>query len=98
MAGIQQAGHLVDKVVVDKHLVPRSDEIDIDVVGDIEITIHSQETRKGTINGVMESHAVETVFTLFAQEVLIVGRRQVGGDQKTTRTLSGCATTTTAKE
>ena len=42
--GIDLSSECVDEIVLHKHLVPCANEIHRDVVGDLEVTIHSEET------------------------------------------------------
>jgi hypothetical protein len=48
----------VYEIIVDKHLVPRSDEVNVDVESDLQISIHAKEASQSTVSGIMESHAI----------------------------------------
>jgi len=48
----------VYEVIVDEHLVPRSNEIDVDVESDLQISIHAKETGQRTVSGIMKGHAI----------------------------------------
>ena len=39
----------VEEVIVRKHLIPRGDEVDINIVGDLQVTIHAEETSESTV-------------------------------------------------
>ena len=44
MTGIDLPSECVDEIVVDKHFVPRADEILRDIIGNLQISVHSKET------------------------------------------------------
>lgn len=44
VAGIDLACERVDKIVLHEHFVPCADEIYCDVVGDLQVTVHSEKT------------------------------------------------------
>jgi hypothetical protein len=58
MLWIDDTSVRVYEIIVDEHLVPRSDEIDVDVESDLQISIHAKETSQSTVSGIMESHAI----------------------------------------
>jgi len=61
VAGVDLAGVRVDEIVLHEHLVPRADEVDRDIVGDLQVAVHSEETLECAVDGVMEGDGVETV-------------------------------------
>lgn len=46
MSGIKFASRRIQHIVVDEHLIPCGDKININVICDVKIAVHSQETRK----------------------------------------------------
>jgi hypothetical protein len=58
MAWIDHSSLLIEKVIIDEHLVPRHDKVDIDIIGDLQVAIHAQESGEGSIDGVVESHGI----------------------------------------
>jgi hypothetical protein len=48
----------VYKIIVNEHLIPRRDKIDVDIESDLQISIHAKETGQGTISGIMKGHAI----------------------------------------
>lgn len=48
----------IEEIIVDEHLIPGSDKVDIDVICDLKVSIHAKETGERTINGIMESDAI----------------------------------------
>jgi len=56
VSGINLPCCRIQKIVIDKHLIPSRDEVGVNVIGD-----HAKESSKGTIDGVMESNAVEGI-------------------------------------
>ena len=61
VTGIDFPSKCVDEIVLHKHLVPCADEIDRNVVGDLQVTVHSEETLERTVDGVMERNRIETI-------------------------------------
>jgi len=97
VTGIDLPGERVDEVIVHKHLVPRTDKIYRDVVGDLEVSAHSEETLECTVDRIMERDAVETAVSRVSQKVLVIGGGDVGGIEETRGQLCGSSTTTTTK-
>jgi len=58
MPGIYDTRIRIEEIVVDEHLIPGSDKVDIDVIGDLKVSVHAKETGESTINGIMESDAI----------------------------------------
>ena len=58
MPGIYDTRMSIEEIVVDEHLIPSSDKVDIDVIGNLKVSIHAKETGERTINGIMESDAI----------------------------------------
>ena len=85
----------VQEVVANKHLIPRGDEVDVNIVCDLEVTVHSKETRERTVDGIVESDTIKTVERRATEEELVVGRREVGCRKETTRRELCRSTTTT---
>lgn len=78
----------VQEVIVDEHLVPRGNEIDVDVVSVGQVAVHSEETGERAVGGVVEGDGVEAVVGLVPKEVLALVGGQVGGDVEATGKLS----------
>ena len=73
----------VQEIVVDEHLVPRRDEIGLQIIRGFEITVHAEETRQVAINRVMEGDGIERVLPLIPHEILALLSGQVrGGDER----------------
>jgi|HubBroStandDraft_3_1064219.scaffolds.fasta_scaffold578067_1 hypothetical protein len=52
-------------IVVDEHLIPRSDKIGVGIISDLKISVHAKETGDGTIGRIVERHAIQTVVGSF---------------------------------
>ena len=74
MSRIQLAGDGVQHIIVDEHLIPRRDEVGGHIESDLQVTVHSQEPRKRTIDRIMERDTIECIQRRIAQEVLILTR------------------------
>lgn len=96
MSRVDLVGGSAQEIVCDEHLVPCVDEVDVDIVGHLQVTVHAQETCERAIDGVMERIAIQAVYRLIAEEVLVLVRCEVGSSEETRRKLRWCATTTTA--
>ena len=48
----------VYEIIVDEHLVPRSDKVDVDIKGDLQVSIHAKETGQSTVSGIMKGYAI----------------------------------------
>lgn len=95
MLGVNGAVIRVDEVVVQEHLVPRGDKVDVDIICDLQVTIHSKESGESTVDRVVEGNSVKTVTGGVTQEVLVLSRCQVGGTEEVGRAL-GWGTSTPA--
>lgn len=78
----------VQEVIVDEHLVPRGNEVDVDIVSVGQVAVHSKETGERAVGGVVEGDGVEAVVGLVPKEVLALVGGQVGGDVEATGKLS----------
>lgn len=97
MPGVHCAVRGVQEVVVDEHLVPGTDEIGIEIVCVLEVSVHTQESRQCTIDGVMERNTVQAIMADITKEVLVHLGRDVCRVQETRRLLRRCTTTTAVK-
>ena len=97
MARVDLASELIDEIVLHEHLVPCADEVHRDVIGDLQVTVHSEETLERAVDGVMEGDGIETVIGCVSQEELVVLGRHIRGCEETGRLLRRSSTTTTAK-
>ena len=61
VARVDLAGVRVDEIVLHERLVPRADEFHRYIIGDLQVTVHSEETLECAVDGVMEGDGVETV-------------------------------------
>lgn len=59
MAWIYHPGLFVQKIIVDKHLIPSGNKVDVDVIGDLQVAVHSQESGEGSINRIMKRHGIQ---------------------------------------
>ena len=67
----------VDKVVCSEYHVPRVDKVDRNVVCDLQVTVHTEETRENTIDRIVERDAVQCIDWAVAKEELVVGCRDI---------------------
>lgn len=88
VSGIEFVGLGVDELIGHNHFVPGDDEIDTDIVGYIEVSVHPQETRERSVDRVVEVRGVETGEALLTQEELrlvlgeVDSRSKVRGSQR----------------
>jgi hypothetical protein len=75
-------GVWVYHVIVNKYLVPRSDEAGVDIEGDFQIPVHAKETGQGAIRGIMKCHAIWAIDRSVAQEILVLARGKIGRSKK----------------
>lgn len=54
----------IEEIVVDKHLIPCSDKVDINIICHLQVASHSEEASEGVVNGVLECKTVETILIL----------------------------------
>ena len=97
MARIKVTTTRVEEIVVDHHLVPCGDEIDVDIVRDLKITVHSQETRKRAVERVVEGDSIKRIQRGVAKEELAVRAGDIDCGIKTTGQLCCGAPTTAGK-
>ena len=97
MTGIDLPCERIDEIVIDKHFVPRANKIDIDVVGDLQVPVHSEEALERAVDRIVERDSVETVEPCISQEVLVVTGCQIRGSKVTGRELGGSSTSAAAK-
>jgi len=69
---IELASRRIEEVILNDHLIPGSDKVDVDVVGNLEVSIHSQETSNSTVSGIMEGDGIQSIDRGLAQEEFIV--------------------------
>ena len=69
-------------IVVDEHLIPRSDKIGVGIISDLKISVHAKETGDSTISGIMKCHAIQTVVGSVAQEILVLARGKICCSEK----------------
>lgn len=48
----------IEEIVVDEHLIPGGDKVDVDVIGDLKVSIHAKETGERTIDGIVEGDTI----------------------------------------
>lgn len=61
MLWIHQARRRIEEIIVNKHLIPRCNEVDVNIISDLQVTVHPKETREGAIYGIVESDAVQPI-------------------------------------
>ena len=97
VTGVDLSSERVDEIVINKHLIPRADEIHIDIVCDLQVTVHPEEALERAIDRIVEGDAVETVKGSVSEEVLIIAGSQVGGGKETSGQLRGGSTPATVE-
>lgn len=97
VTGIDLPSECIDEIVIHKHLVPCADEIYGDIIGDLEVSVHSKETLERAVDRVVERDGIKTIIWSVSQEVLIIGGCQICSSKETGRQLGGSSTATTGK-
>src|ERR1700755_179034 len=77
MTRIYCAVFLVQEVVVDEHLVPCGDKVDVYIIGNLKVAIHSKKASQRTIDGVVECDAIESNMLRVTEEELRLVLRHV---------------------
>ena len=98
VARIYFAGVRIQEIIGDKHFVPRVDEVDVDIICHLKVTVHAQETSDTAIDRVVESIRIETVDARIAQEILVLACGHVRCGDESRRKLVWSTATTTADE
>ena len=84
VTGVDLSGERVDEIIINKHLIPCVDEIHINIICDLQVTVHPEEALERAIDRIVECGAVETIERpSFSEEVLIISGSQVGGSKET---------------
>jgi len=94
---IEFASGRIEEVILDDHLIPCGNKVDVDVVGNLEVSIHSQETSNSTVSGIMEGDGIQSINRGLAQEEFIMILGEVDCRQETRRKLCWGTSTTTGK-
>lgn len=72
---VKVVGLRVKEFVGNDHFVPRSNKVNIDIVGYLQVTVHTKESTERSIDGVVECCRVKTGNTFISQEIsLILGK------------------------
>jgi hypothetical protein len=58
---IDLSGECVHEVVINKHLVPHADEVHVDIVCNLQVTVYAEEVLERAIDKIMEGDGVKTV-------------------------------------
>jgi hypothetical protein len=48
----------VYEIIINEHLIPRSDKIDVDIESDLQISIHAKETGQSAVSRIVKGHAI----------------------------------------
>jgi hypothetical protein len=77
MPRVDLSSERVDKIVLDKELIPGIDKVYGEIISDLNVTIQSKEPLEGTIDGVMEGNRIYAIVTEIPKEILVVARSDV---------------------
>lgn len=58
MPGIYDTRTRINEIIVNEHLIPGRDKVDINIIRDLKVSIHAKKTRERAIDGVMESNTI----------------------------------------
>jgi hypothetical protein len=82
MFRIEFIGIWVEHIIIDNHLIPSSDEVDIDIVSNLQIPVHAKETGQGTIRRIMKRDAIQAIDRSIAEKILILARGKIDRGEK----------------
>jgi len=97
VSNVERSRRRVEEVVVDDHLVVGGDEVDVDIVGNGQISVHAEESSESSVDRVVECDSVETVRSEISHEVLLIRGFRGNGDVVSLRSLRLDSTSATER-
>ncbi len=95
--GINLACTWVNEIIIDEHLIPCSDKVEVNIIRRLQNTVHSQEAHHSTIEGVMEGDCVQRIEGSIMEKKFVLTCGQVCCGDETGGTLCWCLSSTTAE-
>ena len=82
---VKFVGLRIQEFIGHNHFVPCSDKVDIDIVSHVQVSVHTQESTKRSVDRVVESCRIETCIPFITQEILALVLSHVDGICKVVR-------------